>query len=43
VRKALKSLKNNKSGGLDLIRNEFLKYGAHRLIFPLVKLFLTKF
>jgi hypothetical protein len=39
VRKALKSLKNTKSGGLDLILNEFLKYGAHSLILPLVKLF----
>lgn len=39
MRKALKSLKNTKSGGLDLILNEFLKYGAHSLILPLVKLF----
>ena len=30
VRKALKSLNNTKSGGLDLILNTFLKYGAHR-------------
>ena len=39
MRKALKSLKNTKSGGLDLILNEYLKYGAHSLILPLVKLF----
>jgi hypothetical protein len=27
-------LKNTKSGGLDLILNEFLKYGAHSLLLP---------
>ncbi|CAC5407112.1 unnamed protein product [Mytilus coruscus] len=43
VRKGLKSLKNNKSGCLDLILNEFLKYGANSLILPLVKLFNNSF
>ena len=36
---ALKSLKNSKAAGIDLIRNEFLKYGADILLLPLVKLF----
>jgi hypothetical protein len=42
VRKALKSLKNTKSGGLDLILNEFLKYGAHSLLlgYPQLNCFL---
>ena len=35
----MKSLKNSKAAGIDLIRNEFLKYGADILLLPLVKLF----
>ena len=36
---ALKSLKNSKAAGNDLIRNEFLKYAADILLLSLVKLF----
>ena len=39
VKLILKKLKNNKSAGLDLICNEFLKYGSNCLTLPLVKLF----
>lgn len=39
VRSALKALKNSKAAGIDLIKNEFLKYGADVMLLPLVKLF----
>ena len=34
---ALKSLKNSKAAGIDLIGNEFLKYGTDILILPMVR------
>lgn len=39
VQKAIKSLKNGKSCGLDGISNEMLKYGQHALTKPLTKNF----
>ena len=39
IKIALKSLKNSKAEGIDLIRNEFLKYGSDIVVLPLVKLF----
>ena len=39
VKIAIKKLKNDKSAGLDLICNEFLKHGSNILTLPIVKLF----
>lgn len=39
VRKHINKLKNNKQPGIDLILNEFIKYGGEILLLPIVKLF----
>ena len=39
IRLAIKSLKCNKSSGLDHITNEMLKYGQYYLLSPICKLF----
>jgi hypothetical protein len=39
IRNAIKSLKNGKSAGHDLIKNEMIKYGQDSLIKPLHKIF----
>ena len=39
VRSGIAKLKNNKQPGLDLILNEFIKYGKDILLLPIVKLF----
>ena len=43
IRKAVKELKNGKCSGLDLLLNEFIKYGIGRLISYLHTLFNTIF
>ena len=39
VKCAIKQLNNSKSAGIDLINNEFLKYGSSTLVLPIVKIF----
>ena len=39
VRSGILKLKNNKQPGIDLILNEFMKYGKDILLLPIVKLF----
>jgi hypothetical protein len=39
VRMAIKTLKNGKSSGYDMIKNEMIKYGHNVLTKPLAKLF----
>lgn len=39
VRSGITKLKNNKQPGIDLILNEFMKYGKDILLLPVVKLF----
>ena len=36
VKIALKALKNSKAAGIDLIKNEFFKYGTDIIVLPLV-------
>jgi hypothetical protein len=38
VKKVLRNLKIAKAAGMDLICNEFLKYGSDTLVLPLVQL-----
>ena len=39
IKQALATLKNKKSTGIDLIRNEFLKFGSSILVLPIVNFF----
>ena len=39
VRKGILKLKNNKQPGIDLVPNEFMKYGINKLLLPIVNLF----
>ena len=39
VHSGITKLKNNEQPGLDLILNEFIKYGKDILLLPIVKLF----